>query len=77
MLKCSLQEHLEVNQMILNQTKLEVALARVEMPLSGLRKWVSPQTIRKVRRGESIQPRTVGRIAKALGVDPADLIKED
>ena len=35
-----------------------------------------PQTVNGVIRGRSVRPATLGRIAKALGVDPAELIQE-
>ena len=57
--------------------KLDLFLARQCLSLSDLRDGSSPQTLRRVRRGEEIKPRTVGRIAKALGVDPIDIIEKD
>ena len=41
---------------------------KAEMPI---------QTINGVLRGRSIRPATLGRIAKALGVDPSELLKEE
>lgn len=32
------------------------------------------QTINAVIRGRNVRPATLGRIAKALGVDPADIL---
>ncbi len=46
------------------------------MTLSSLRcEGVSPQTITRIRSGADVKPVTVGKIAKALGVDPAELIE--
>lgn len=61
--------------MRIDPEKLDLALARKCKTISELRKQVSPQTLVKVRRGEEIKPRTLGRIANALGVDPADIIE--
>lgn len=36
-----------------------------------------PQTVRRVLLGRGVRPATLGHIAKALGVDPAELIEED
>ncbi len=36
-----------------------------------------PQTVRRVLLERGVRPATLGHIAKALGVDPAELIEED
>lgn len=57
--------------------KLEVALARNCKTLSDFRRdGLSPQTLTRVRKGAEVKPVTVGKIAKALGVDPADIIEK-
>lgn len=62
--------------MKLDNRKLEMWLARRCMTLSSLRcEGVSPQTITRIRSGADVKPVTVGKIAKALGVDPAELIE--
>lgn len=38
---------------------------------------VAPNTITRLRRGEDVLPATLGRIAKALNVDPAEIIKQE
>ena len=53
--------------------KLDLLLARECKSLSDLRDGSSPQTLKRIRRGEEVQPKTVGRIARALGCDPSDI----
>jgi len=62
--------------MKINPYKLDVCLARACMTDRRMREYVSSNTMTKIRRGEEIKPRTVGKIARALGVDPAALIEE-
>lgn len=62
--------------MKIDNQKLDLLLARRCMSLRDLRKGTSPQTLTRIRRGESIKPVTVGRIAKALDCDPTDIIQE-
>ena len=61
--------------MIANHTRLLLAMARVCMNAQDLAKAASlpPQTVNAVIRGRNIRPATFGRIARALGVDPADI----
>lgn len=62
--------------MKINNGKLEIELARHCMTLSALRSdGLSPQTITRIRNGADVKPVTVGKIAKALGVDPAEIIE--
>lgn len=56
---------------------LNVLLARRCMSLSDLRSGVSPQTLTRIRRGEDITPKTLGRIAKAFNVDVSAIMKEE
>ena len=59
-----------------NKMLLDVALARKQTSLTNLRKsGLSPQTLLKVRKGESVLPATLGKIAAALGVDVLELIE--
>lgn len=63
--------------MKINNNELNVWLARRCMTLSGLRgKGLSPATITRIRSGAEVKPVTVGKIAKALGVDPIDIIED-
>ena len=59
--------------------KLRLAMARACMNPQDLAKaaQMPAQTVNGVLRGRSIRPATLGRIAKALGVDPAEIIKEE
>lgn len=61
-------------------SKLRLAMARACMNPQDLAKAAEmpPQTVNGVLRGRSIRPATIGRIAKALGIDVAEIIaKED
>lgn len=63
--------------MRIDNHKLDLLLARKRKSLRELRgEGVSPQTLTRIRRGEDVKPKTVGGVAAALGVDPADLIQE-
>lgn len=59
--------------------KLTLAMARACMNPQDLAKAAElpPQTVNGVIRGRSVRPATLGKIAKALGVDPAEIIKEE
>lgn len=63
--------------MKIDNHKLDLLLAKRCMNLRDLRTGTSPQTLTRIRRGEDVLPATLGRIAKALGVDPAELLKEE
>lgn len=65
--------------MKVNGVKLRLAMARKCMNTADLsEKAEMPiQTINGVLRGRSIRPATLGRIAKALSVDPGELLKEE
>lgn len=64
--------------MRVNKEKLEVILARRCTSYRALRSAVSPQTIAKIRSGEDVTTRAVGKIAQALEVDVEEIIaKED
>lgn len=60
----------------INKTKLDLFLARECKTITNLRSGISPQTLAKAQKGENMRPYTVGRIARALGVDVADIIEE-
>ena len=65
--------------MKVNSNKLRLAMARACMNTIDLsvKAEMPVQTINGVLRGRSIRPATLGRIAKALGVDPAEIVKEE
>lgn len=62
--------------MKIDTKKLNLLLACQCKSLSDLRDGASPNTLKRIRHGEEVMPKTVGRIAHALGVDPADIIEE-
>lgn len=63
--------------MKIDNKKLDLLLAQRCMNLRDLRQGTSPQTLTRIRRGESVLPATVGRIAKALGVDVTEILEEE
>ena len=65
-----------------NKEKLVLAMARACMNPQDLAKaaQMPPQTVNGFIRGRSVRPATAGKIAKALGVDVAEIVeieKED
>lgn len=58
--------------------KLTLAMARACMNPQDLAKAAElpPQTVNGVIRGRSVRPATLGKVARALKVDPADIIKK-
>lgn len=65
--------------MKISKAKLNVALARKQWNLRGLRTnaVVSAQTLRNLNKGMEVMPATVGKIAAALGVDVTEIIDEE
>ena len=62
--------------MKIDRKKLNIELARSCKALSELRcEGLSPQTLKRIMNGVDVKPVTVGKLAKALGVDPAELIE--
>ena len=58
----------------LDRRQAELGLTRKAVAeLAG----ISRQTMSAIAQRGTCEPITLGKIAKALGVDPADLIKED
>lgn len=64
-----------VFEMKIDIRRLDLMLAQQCKTMADLREGASPQTLRRIRRGDEVKPRTVGRIARALGVDVADIIE--
>lgn len=65
--------------MIIDNEKLRYTLASNQMMLKDLceRANISETSLRSIRKGESVpRPATIGRIAKALGVDVRDIIQD-
>lgn len=60
-------------------TKLKLAMARACMNSADLAAaaQLPRPTVNNVIAGRSVRPATLGKIAKALNVDPADLIAEE
>lgn len=63
--------------MIICKSKLDMALARQCKSLRDLRCELAPGTLVKINNGGELRTKTVGKLAAALGVDVADIIKED
>lgn len=64
--------------MKIDNRKLDLLLAKRCMNLRNLRvTGTSPQTLTRIRRGEDVLPATLGRIARALNVEPSEILKED
>ena len=64
--------------MVANKSKLTLAMARACMNLADLAKAADmpPQAVNRVLLGRSVRPATLGKLARALGCDPADIIEE-
>lgn len=60
-----------------DNNKLNLILAQQCKSLSDLRsKGLSPKTLTTIQRGGDVKPVTLGRLARALGIDPVDIIDE-
>lgn len=65
--------------MLVDRKKLELAMARACMNSADLpaATGLPRPTVQNAIVGKSVRPGTLGRIAKALGVDPAELLREE
>lgn len=65
--------------MVADRKKLELAMARACMESADLpaAAGLPRPTVQNVIVGKSVRPATLGKVAKALGVDPADIIGEE
>lgn len=65
--------------MKVSREKLNLAMARACMNTADLADaaGLPRPTVNNVVVGKSVRPGTLGRIARALGVDPADILDED
>lgn len=63
--------------MKISRKKLELAMARSCMTSSELPKaaGIPRPTVQNAVVGKSVRPATIGKIAKALGVDPVEIIE--
>lgn len=62
-----------------NRPKLTLAMSRALMNPQDLAKaaGLPPQTVNGVIRGRGVRPATLGKVAKALGVDPSEIIEQE
>lgn len=62
-----------------NRQKLELAMARACVNANDIaEKAEMPQpTVKNVLTGRNVNPRTIGRVAKALGVDVTEIIESE
>lgn len=62
-----------------DRKKLELAMARACMESADLpaAAGLPRPTVQNAIVGKSVRPATLGRIAKALGVDPVEILKEE
>lgn len=62
-----------------DRTKLEIAMARLCMDSQTLARaaQLPPQTVNGTIRERGVRPATLGKIAKALGVDVTEILKEE
>ena len=62
-----------------NKQKVELAMARAHIGLAELKaKTQMPEpTIKNVLYGRGVRPASLGRVATALGVDPAEMIEQE
>lgn len=65
--------------MKVNRQKLKLAMARACMESADLATaaQMPRPSLNNAISGKNIRPATLGKIARALGVDPADLIEEE
>lgn len=63
--------------MHVSKKKVELVLIRQCKSLRDLRSGISPGTLAKVRNGDELRPKTVGRLAQLLGCDPADILNDE
>lgn len=62
-----------------NRKKLELAMARACMNTADLEKasMLPRPSINNVIKGRGVRPGTLGKVAKALNCDPAELIEKE
>ena len=66
--------------MQLNIEKLSLAQARAGLSAKDIQREasISNVTLSRIRNGrQTPRPQTIGRLAKALGVDPSEIIESD
>ncbi len=60
--------------MKIDANKIDIILARQCKSLAEMRSDTSPKTLRRIRNGEDVRPKTAGKVAKFLGVDVAEIM---
>lgn len=62
-----------------DKRKLQIALARRCMNCKDIAiKAKMPEiTVRNVLQGRNVRPRTFGKVSRALGVDPREILEEE
>lgn len=63
--------------MKIDNAKLDMALAKKCINLRSLRADMSVQTLSRIRQGADVRPATLGKLAKALGCDPSDIVARE
>ena len=65
--------------MKINSTRIEILLAEMRMTKTALavKSGISRQNISTICKRGTCEPITVGKIAKALGVDPAEIVARE
>lgn len=61
-----------------NRKKLEIAMAKACMNSEDVQKksWIPRPTLNNVISGRNVRPGTIGKVAKALGVDVTAILEE-
>ena len=69
---------MEVQNMFIDENKLNLMLARRAMSIRQLLKkaGIASQVIGHVKNGHKLTTKTVGKICNALECDPSELVKE-
>lgn len=62
--------------MKINIEQLDLLLAQQCKSTSDLRMGISPQTLSRIRKGYEVLPKTVGKLAKGLGVPVSAIIEK-
>lgn len=65
--------------MVVNKQKLELAMARACMNREEIaqKAKMPTMTVKNVIDGRNVRPATLGKVAKALGVDPVEIIETE
>lgn len=63
--------------MKISNSKFDLLLAKKGITRKSLNNVVSETTLSKIKKGSSILPKTVGKIARALNVDVEEIIEKE